>query len=69
MAHIERLEEIAAVKAAFTVVTVALGVLGGHLQAWETRRKHDAGSLPLNLWNLPVPNEAQSTFADLFHRR
>ena len=69
MAHVERLEEISAVKPSFSVIAVALGVLHCHLQPRETGGEHNTRSLPLMLWNLPIANQSKTAFANLFNRR
>ena len=69
MAHVEGLEQIATVKAALTVIAVALGVFEPHLQTREARRKDDTCSLALNLGHLPISNQAKSTLANLFNGR
>ena len=68
MAHVERLEEIAAVKPSFTVITVVLGVFHCHLQTRETGSEHYTGSFTLVLWDLPVANQSKTALADLFNR-
>ena len=69
VAHVEGLEEVSSVKAPLSVIAIGLGMLGGHLKAGETRREHNARALTLDLWNLPVSNQTQSTFPDLFNGR
>ena len=63
------MEEVAAVKATFTIIAVVLGVFGGHLKTWETGGKDDARALTLDLRDLPVSNQTQPALPDLFHRR
>ena len=67
MAHVEGLEQVATVKPSLAVVAVVLGVLGRHLQAGETRGKHDTGALALYLRHLPVSNQAQTALAHLLN--
>ena len=69
MAHVEGLEEVSAVKTTLAIIAVVLGVLRSHLKARETRREDDARPFSLNLRHLPVANQTQSTFADLFNGR
>ena len=66
--HVEGLEEVASVKATLAIIPVGFGVLDTHLKAGETRGKHDTGAFPLNLRDLPVSDQTQATFANLFHR-
>ena len=69
MPHVERLEQIATVESALSIIPIRLCVLLCHLQSWEARREDDASSLPLDLWHLPISNQSETTLADLFDRR
>ena len=69
MTHSKSLEQITTIKPAFTIVTVVFGMFQRHLEAWETRCKHNPGPVACVLWHLPVANKTKPSFADLFNRR
>ena len=68
MAHGKRLEQVATIEPTLAIVTVRFSVHQGFLETWETRSKDDPCSVPCVLRHLPVSNQTQAAFSDLFNR-